>query len=133
MRHFKDNLNINNPIGKSQKYSPIHFVSMFGYSEMMEDLIFKYYADVNLISKDGWSPLHISSFKGNNSIISILIKIKKTKFNLILPQLGTPLHCSCKQNNLETVALLLYKSDPDIKNEEGVFPIELTSNKYIKN
>ena len=132
MRHFKDNLNINNPIGKSQKYSPIHFVSMFGYSEMMEDLIFKYYADVNLISKDGWSPLHISSFKGNNSIISILIKIKKTKFNLILPQLGTPLHCSCKQNNLETVALLLYKSDPDIKNEEGVFPIELTSNKYIK-
>ena len=84
MSNYKNKININKPIGKSKKYSPIHFACMFGYSEMLQDLITKYNADSNLISKDGWSPIHISAFKGTMNILYILIKMKKVKLNLFL-------------------------------------------------
>ena len=131
MKHYRDKIDINKPIGQSQKYSPIHFASMFGYSEMLQDLITKYNADVNLISKDGWSPIHLCAFKGNMSILYILIKIKRVKINLSLPILGTPLHCACKQNNIEVVSLLLSKCNPELKSDEGLLSIELTKDKNI--
>ena len=131
MKHYRDKIDINKPIGESQKYSPIHFASMFGYSEMLQDLITKYNADVNLISKDGWSPIHLCAFKGNMSILYILIKIKRVKINLSLPNLGTPLHCACKQNNIEVVSLLLSKCNPELKSDEGLLSIELTKDKNI--
>ena len=131
MKHYRDKIDINKPIGQSQKYSPIHFASMFGYSEMLQDLITKYNADVNLISKDGWSPIHLCAFKGNMSILYILIKIKRVKINLSLPNLGTPLHCACKQNNIEVVSLLLSKCNPELKSDEGLLSIELTKDKNI--
>ena len=132
MKQYKNLIDINKPIGKSGKYSPVHFASMFGYAEMMKDLISKYSANINLISKDGWSPLHLCSYNGTINILNIFIQIKKVKFNMILPKLGTPLHCACKQNNLKIVSLLLYKENPEIKNDEGLLPIELTNNKNIK-
>ena len=131
MKHYRDKIDINKPIGQSQKYSPIHFASMFGYSEMLQDLITKYNADVNLISKDGWSPIHLCAFKGNMSILYILIKIKRVKINLSLPNLGTPLHCACKQNNIEVISLLLSKCNPELKSDEGLLSIELTKDKNI--
>ena len=131
MKHYRDKIDINKPIGQSQKYSPIHFASMFGYLEMLQDLITKYNADVNLISKDGWSPIHLCAFKGNMSILYILIKIKRVKINLSLPNLGTPLHCACKQNNIEVVSLLLSKCNPELKSDEGLLSIELTKDKNI--
>ena len=131
MKHYRNVIDINKPIGKSQKYSPIHFASMFGYSEMLQDLITKYNADVNLISKDGWSPIHLCSFLGTMNILYILIKIKKVKINLSLPKLGSPLHCACKQNNIEVVSLLLSKCNPELKNDEGLLSIDTTKNKNI--
>ena len=129
---YKNVININKPIGKSENYSPIHYACMFGYSDMLKDLLIKYKADYNLISKDGWSPLHLCAFNGRKNILNILIHSKKLNFNLSLPNLGTALHCACKQNNLSIVSLLLYKCDPYIKNDKGELPIELTNNKYIK-
>ena len=76
MKHFKDSINVNNPIGKSQKYSPIHYASMFGYSEIMNNLITIYNADVNLISKDGWSPFHLCAYSGTINTLKILIQTK---------------------------------------------------------
>ena len=113
---------------------------MFGYSEMLQDLITKYNADCNLISKDGWSPIHISAFKGTMNILYILIKMKKVKLNLSLPNIGTPLHCACKQNNIEVVSLLLSRCNPELKSDEGLFATEIAKdknvikliNKYIK-
>ena len=131
MRHYRDKIDINKPIGKSQKYSPIHFASMLGYSEMLQDLITKYSADVNLLSKDGWSPIHLCAFKGNMNILYILIKIKRVKINLSLPNIGTPLHLACKQNNIEIVSLLLSKCNPELKSDEGLLSTELTKDKYI--
>ena len=132
MFSYKNVIDINKPIEESQNYSPIHYACMYGYSDMLKDILIKYKADINLISKDGWSPLHLCAFYGRMNILNILIKSKKLNFNLSLPNLGTALHCACKQNNLSIVSLLLYKCDPHIKNEKGELPIELTSNKYIK-
>ena len=100
LKHYKDLIDINKPIGKSQKYSPIHYVSLLGYSEMMKDMVHKYNADVNLLSTDGWSPLHLCAFMGNMNILKIFIKLKKLKPNITSPNLGTPLHCASKQNHL---------------------------------
>ena len=47
---------------------------------------------------------------------------------MILPKLGTPLHCACKQNNLKIVSLLLYKENPEIKNDDFKFGIEFNKN-----
>ena len=104
---------------------------MLGYSEMLQDLITKYNADVNLLSKDGWSPIHLCAFKGNMNILYILIKIKRVKINLSLPNIGTPLHLACKQNNIEIVSLLLSKCNPELKSDEGLLSTELTKDKYI--
>ena len=131
MSNYKNKLDINKPIGKSKKYSPIHFACMFGYSEMLQDLITKYNADCNLISKDGWSPIHISAFKGTMNILYILIKMKKVKLNLSLPNIGTPLHCACKQNNIEVVSLLLSRCNPELKNDEGLLATEIAKDKNV--
>ena len=130
--HYNEYIDINKPIGNKKKYSAIHYASKYEYYEMMEDLINKYYANVNLVSLDGWSPLHISAFKGNIKIISLLLNCKKTNYNLLLPKIGTALHCACKNNNFKTVALLLYKCNPNIKNENGLLPIDLTKDINIK-
>ena len=130
--HYNEFIDINKPIRNNKKYSVIHYASKNEYCEMMEDLINKYNANVNLISLDGWSPLHISAYKGNLKIINILINFKKTNFDLVLPKIGTALHCACKNNNFKTVALLLYKCNPNIKNENGLLPIDLTIDINIK-
>ena len=131
--HYSEYIDINKPIGNKKKYSAIHYASKNEYIEMMEDLINKYYADVNLISLDGWSPLHISAYKGNIKIIYLLLNCKKINCDLVLPKLGTALHCACKNNNFKTVALLLHKCNPNIKNENGLLPIDLTKDINIKN
>ena len=133
MRHFKDSIDVNKPIGKSQKYYPIHYASIFGYSEIMNNLITYYNADVNLISKDGWSPLHLCAFNGTINTLNILIKLKNINFDLSLPNIGTALHCACNQNNIEIVSLLLCKCNPSIKDDKGLLPIDLTNNEYIQN
>ena len=132
MSHYSDIININKSIGNKGIYSPIHYASIYGYSEMMEDLMNKYNADVNLISSNGWAPLHLSAYKGNIKIVNLLLKFKKTNFDLVLPKIGTALHCACKNNNFKTVALLLYKCNPNIKNENGLLPIDLTIDINIK-
>ena len=132
MEQYSDYIDINRSIGKLKKYSAIHFTSKYEYSEMMENLINKYNADVNLVSVDGWAPLHISAYKGNINIINILIQFRKTNFDLVLPKIGTALHCACQNNNFKSVALLLHKCNPNIKNFEGVLPIDLTIDINIK-
>ena len=132
MEHYHEYININKPIGKMKKYSPIHFASIYEYCKMMEDLINKYHADVNLISLDGWTPLHISAYKGNINIVKILINFKKTNYDMILPNIGTALHCACRKNNFKTAALLLHKCNPNLKDDKGVLPIDLTIDINIK-
>ena len=129
--HYNKYIDINKPI-INKKYSAIHYASEMEYYEMMKDLITKYNANVNLISLDGWSPFHISAYKGNLRIITLLMNCKKTNYDLLLPKIGTALHCACKNNNFKTVALLLHKCNPYIKNENGLLPIELTTDINIK-
>ena len=133
MDHYKDTIDVNKPIGKSQKYSPIHYACMFGYSEIVIYLITKYNVDVNLISKDGWSPLHLCAYSGTINVLNILIQLNHINFDLSLPNIGTALHCACKQNNLEIVSLLLSKCNPSIKDDKGILPIDLTNNECIQN
>jgi serum/glucocorticoid-regulated kinase 2 len=130
--HYNEFIDINKPIGKNKKHSIIHYVSKYDNCAMMEELIYKYNADVNLISVDGWTPLHISAYKGNIKMINLLINYKKTNFDLILPKLGTALHCACINNNFKIVALLLHKCNPNIKNDDGLLPIDLTIDINIK-
>ena len=127
-----DFIDINKPIDKFQKYSPIHYAALYGYFEMMQDLIDKYKADVNLISSDKWSALHLSSYKGYVDVVNILIQYKETNCDLCLPKIGTALHCACKRNNFKIVSLLLHKCDPRITNDEGKLPIEITNDANIK-
>ena len=133
MNHFKDTIDVNKPIGESQKYSPIHYACMFGYTEIVINLITKYNADVNLICKDGWSPLHLCAYSGTINVLNILIQLNHINFDLSLPNIGTALHCACKQNNLEIVSLLLFKCNPSIKDDKGLLPIDLTNNECIQN
>ena len=125
-------ININKPIDKYQKYSPIHYAALYGYFEMMKDLIEKYKADINLVSLDKWSALHLSSYKGYIEIVNLLIQCKQIDYDLCLPNIGTALHCACKKNNFKIVSLLLHKCDPRIPNDEGKLPIELTNDYNIK-
>jgi serine/threonine protein kinase len=129
---YSDFIDINEPIGKSKKYSPVHYASIYEYCEMMDDLINKYNADVNVISADGWSPLHLCAYKGNLKIAMILLNYKKTNIDLYIPKLGTALHCACKQNNFKMAALLLHRCNPSIKNDNDFFPIDLTIDINIK-
>ena len=127
-----DFIDINKPIDKFQKYSPIHYAALYGYFEMIQDLIYKYKADVNLISSDKWSALHLSSYKGYVEVVNILIQYKETNCDLCLPKIGTALHCACKRNNFKIVSLLLHKCDPGIPNDEGKLPIDTTNDPNIK-
>ena len=127
-----DFIDINKPIDKFQKFSPIHYAALYGYFEMMQDLIQKYKADVNLISSDKWSALHLSSYKGYVEVVNILIQCKETNCDLCLPKIGTALHCACKRNNFKIVSLLLHKCDPRITNDDGKLPIEVTNDANIK-
>ena len=129
---YNESIDINEPIGKTKQYSAVHFASMYEYCEMMDDLIYKYHADVNLISLDGWSPLHLCAYKGNLKIAQILLDYKKTNADLLLPKLGTALHCACKQNNFKMAALLMHRCNPSIKNNNELLPIDLTTDLNIK-
>ena len=127
-----DFIDINKPIDKYQKYSPIHYTALYGYFEMMKDLIEKYKADVNLVSSDKWSALHLSSYKGYVEVVNILIQCKDINCDLCLPKIGTALHCACKRNNFKIVSLLLHKCDPRITNDEGKLPIDIANDANIK-
>ena len=48
MDNHSDFIDINKPIDKYQKYSPIHYAALYGYFGIMKDLIDKYKADINL-------------------------------------------------------------------------------------
>ena len=117
---------------ENNKFAPIHYAAIYGYAEMMEDLINKYKADVNLISVDKWSALHLSSYKGHIMVVDILLQCKETNFDLNLPNIGTALHCACKRNNFKIVSLLLLKCNPNIKNDDGLLPIDMTNDSGIK-
>ena len=117
---------------ENNKYAPIHYAAIYGYSEMMEDLINKYNADVNLLSLDKWSALHLSSYKGHIMVVDTLLQCKETNIDLNLPNIGTALHCACKRNNFKIVSLLLLKCNPNIKNDDGLFPIDMTNDSGIK-
>ena len=106
MDNHSDFIDINKPIDKYQKYSPIHYAALYGYFEIMKDLIVKYKADINLISLDKWSALHLSSYKGYVEIVNLLIQRKDINCDLCLPKIGTALHCACKKNNFKIVSLL---------------------------
>ena len=132
MDNHSDFIDINKPIDKYQKYSPIHYAALYGYFEIMKDLIDKYKADINLISLDKWSALHLSSYKGYVEIVNLLIQRKDINCDLCLPKIGTALHCACKKNNFKIVSLLIHKCDPRIANDEGKLAIELTNDFNIK-
>ena len=132
MDNHSDFIDINKPIDKYQKYSPIHYAALYGYFEIMKDLIVKYKADINLVSLDKWSALHLSSYKGYVEIVNLLIQRKDINCDLCLPKIGTALHCACKKNNFKIVSLLMHKCNPRIANEEGKLAIELTTDFNIK-
>jgi serine/threonine protein kinase/ankyrin repeat protein len=124
-------IDINSPL-KNYKYAPIHYTAMYGYLEIMKELVNKYKADINLVSSDKWTPLHLSAYKGHLDIVNYLLQNEDINCNLCLPKIGTPLHCACKRNNFKIVSVLLHKCDPLIKNMEGLLPINLTNDSNIK-
>ena len=132
MDNHYDFIDINKPIDKFQKYSPIHYAALYGYLEIMKDLIDKYKADINLVSLDKWSALHLSSYKGYLEIVNLLIQRKDIDCDLCLPKIGTALHCACKKNNFKIVSLLLHKCDPRITDDDGRLAIDLTNDSNIK-
>ena len=132
MDNHYDFIDINKPIDKFQKYSPIHYAALYGFFVIMKDLIEKYKADINLVSPDKWTALHLSSYKGYIDIVNLLIQRKDIDCDLCLPKIGTALHCACKKNNFKIVSLLIHKCDPRITNDEGKLAIDLTSDSNIK-
>ena len=138
LKKFRDILNnykfidINSPIDELKKYAPIHYAVINGYKDMVQELIGKYNADVNLISADNWTPLHLSVYKGHYDIVNMLLKHKNINCDISLPNIGTPLHCACKKNNSKIITLLLNKCDPNIKNQDGKLPIDITNDINIK-
>ena len=116
----------------NNKFAPIHYSAFYGYLEMMKILINKYTVNVNLLSADKWSALHLSSYKGHFEIVNILLQCKEINYDLNIQRIGTPLHCACKRNNFKIVSLLLHKCNPLIKNNDGLFPINMTNDHGIK-
>ena len=114
-------------------WAPIHYASFYGFSEIADVLINKYNADVNLISNDGWSALHLSSFKGHQDIVRLLLSNNNTNVDLLLPKIGTAMHIACKKNNLHIVSLLSHKANLRIKDDDGCEPIDLATDKNVRN
>ncbi len=134
MDNSTERIDINAPL-EDYKYAPIHYTAMYGYLEIMKELITKYKADVNLLSNDKndkWTALHLGSQKGHLEIVNYLLQIEDIDCNICLPKIGTPLHIACKKNNFKIASVLLHKCDPSIKNCEGVLPINLTNDSNIK-
>ena len=114
-------------------WAPIHYASFYGFSEIADVLINKYNADVNLISNDNWSALHLSAFKGHQDIVRLLLSNNNTDVDLLLPKIGTAMHIACKKNNLHIVSLLSHKANLRLKDDDVCEPIDLATDKNVKN
>ena len=128
---YDNSYDINKKCEKSG-WAPIHYCCYYGYTEMLVEIVSQYKANVNLITNNNWSPLHLAAFKGYSAIVSYLISFDEIDVNMVLPKIGTALHCACKRNYLQIVSILLHKAEPSIKQENGLMPIDLTTDKNIK-
>ena len=93
--------------------------------EMVELLLEKGGANVNVTNDEGWSPLMISAFLGNCEIASVLMANKANVEQRIEKTGATALTLAVKQNQLKMVELLLEKggANVNVTDDEGESPL----------
>ena len=63
----------------------------------------------------------------------ILLSKEVNSLNTSIPGIGTPLHCACKKNHLQVVSLLLiFNANFKIKDSNGFYPLDLTTDVNIR-
>ena len=87
------NIDLVNTLSENEPcWGPIHFASDGGHVEIVELLIRKFNAQVDLQNKDGETALHLACAKGHKQVIErlLLAKAQTTKQDFVIG--NTPLH-----------------------------------------
>ena len=88
--------------------------------------------DVNTVNKNGDTPLHLAFSSGSFEVAQVLISEPQVKTGLRNSAGDTLLHVTCKTQHctpeMVNYILVVMKSDPNTTNNEGMKPIQLTTN-----
>ena len=113
--------------------TPLHIACR--NSNRLCEVLLEAYCDVNITNKEGNTPLHIAVSIGNFDITQLLISDPQVKPGLKNYVGDTLLHVACKSRHatpeMVNYILAVVKSDPNSSNNDGMTPIQLTSNAQI--
>jgi ankyrin repeat protein len=99
------------------------------FNELLEAANNPNFQDIN---KNSY--LHVAVSKGQTKVVKMLLAHEEINIDLKNNDGNTPLHIAAEQGNVELVRLLLeYNASPNIRNNGGYIPWQLTDNEEIEN
>jgi len=108
--------------------TPLHIASLIGNAEVARILVVAG-ADINVKNKIGVAPIHLAS-ESSPELVKFLLN-NQADINLKDDEGDTPLHWAYKSGNTEIVSQLIsLGADQEIKNKQGLKPIECESYGY---
>jgi hypothetical protein len=111
-------------IADSSGWTPLHYASRIGYTEIVE-LLLNRYADPNLVANSGMTALHVAS---NKDIAALLLKHNADP-DLADNNGWTPLGYASTIGRKDIVEILLkHNANPNIANNRGWTPLFSASN-----
>ncbi|CAL1269939.1 unnamed protein product [Larinioides sclopetarius] len=118
-------------------YSLLHWALYKSHKQVIRQLL-EAGVDLKCISLKGFTLLHVASSKGHKEMTEILLQSMKSNdlnyFVNFKTTVGgnTALHVAAKHNDLDIIkCLLFYGGSYDIKNNEGLTPVQLSTNQTI--
>ncbi|MDG7057199.1 MAG: ankyrin repeat domain-containing protein [Wolbachia endosymbiont of Penenirmus auritus] len=116
------------------KNTLLHVATGNGNVDVVNTLLEIKGIDVNAKNSYGYTPLHFAVKVGYTEVVNALLETKKIKVNVQDVIRGdTPLHLAAGKGYEGIVkALLAKEASVDIKNDNGMTPLDLTTNKEIK-
>ena len=111
--------------------TPLHIACQMNSTDLCE-LLLEACCDVNTVNKNGDTPLHLAFSSGSFEVAQLLISEPQVKTGLNNTAGDTLLHIACKTQlctpEMVNYILVVIKSDPNAANNEGMKPIQLTTN-----
>ena len=137
-RHLMDRREYGELIGRcnaknSEGQTPLHLASVFGYIKVIE-ILFDYGENVDVNPQDnlGRTPLHLACINNQLAVAQLLVR-SGAQINATDNNECSPLHYVVQNGNKELLEWLLTKQpDINIKNHEGLTPLEMNSHESIQ-
>ena len=91
----------------NQSGTPLGMAVLYGYTDIVRELLSKPGIDVNLATKDKLTPLYLAAVLGHAAIVGLLLDARGINVNLAAPDGTTPLCIAAFHSYEEVVRLLL--------------------------